>query len=90
MQRTEHPRAVCLITVSCCCPPGFFSTHPNSRQNEPGLSVQEDLARHGPLICERAGIPGDWCLDCRFVRVAKSFPDHQPGNGLGIVTPAAG
>lgn len=57
----DEPRAEADIRFKCHADPVLFKPW-----EEMPKKAQNEFTRNGPIPCEGGGVPGEWCLQCRF------------------------
>lgn len=61
--RLETTRATCAVTFGCFADPALFQP---VRFQELPKKVQNEFNKNGSIPCEGGGMPGEWCMGCRF------------------------
>ncbi len=62
----DAPREVTHWVYACHADPGFFGDERTMSE-----AHRMDLQTHNGLPCDGSGIPGPWCVDCRFGKDAE-------------------
>lgn len=60
--RNDSPRAIATLEIPCMADPMLFR-----RWEDMPPKARKEFEKNGPIPCEGGGVPGEWCLGCRFV-----------------------
>lgn len=65
--RQKLPRQTAIMIYQCFAKPVLFLPWDDMPK-----TAQREFKKNGPIPCEGGGMPGEWCLNCRFGAVEVS------------------